>query len=97
MSYNEEQSIDVICQHTKAGGIIPIKIRLQDEDGEIQIFRVSAFRPLVESGVHIMPNGVHMGNHIWSYECKISVFGVERIIYLIYNTSDGKWKCKTHI
>ena len=94
LRYDESRPIDVICQHKTDGSIIPIKIKLQDEDGEFQIFRISAFRPLIEGGVHVMPNGVKMGNHIWSYECRIHVFGALRTVFLIYNTNDGKWICK---
>ena len=32
--FSYQQSLDVICQHKKDGTIIPLKIRLQDEDGE---------------------------------------------------------------
>ena len=31
-----QKSLDVICQFKKDGTIIPLKIRLQDEDGEYQ-------------------------------------------------------------
>lgn len=30
------RSADVICQHKKDGTIIPLKLRIEDEDGELQ-------------------------------------------------------------
>lgn len=34
-----QKSLDVICQFKKDGTIIPLKIRLQDEDGEYQSYK----------------------------------------------------------
>ena len=36
---------DVICQHTIDARIIPLKIRIQDEDGEMQTYSVKGYRP----------------------------------------------------
>ena len=33
-----DNSIDVICQHTRTGDTIPLRIRLIDEDGIYQTF-----------------------------------------------------------
>ena len=41
---HRQKSIDVICQHKQDGNIIPLKIRLQDEDGEYQAFVVKSYR-----------------------------------------------------
>lgn len=95
--YVDDQVIDVICQHKTDGSIIPIKIKLQDEDGEFQIYKIYAYKMLLENGIHIMPNGVKIGNHIWTYECRINVFGCLKTMYLMYNINDGKWKCRSHM
>ena len=39
-----QKSLDVICQFKKDGTIIPLKIRLQDEDGEYQSYMVKSYR-----------------------------------------------------
>lgn len=83
---------DVICQHTRDGTIIPIKIRLQDEDGEFQTYSIQAYKDLTHYGNYVMPNGVTTSNHMWRFECKIIVFGVEKRIRLFYNAFDNKWK-----
>ena len=92
--YDENRPIDVICQHTRDGKIIPIKIRLQDDDGEFQVFRISSFRPVSEKGVHYLPGGVAVGNSIWCYECRFNVFNREKTAYRLYNISDGMWVCR---
>ena len=44
----KENRIDLICQHTVEGKIIPLKIRLRDEDGELQEFTVRGYREVSE-------------------------------------------------
>lgn len=94
MEHEEDRAVDVICQFTRDGTIIPIKIKLMDEDGESQIYRISAYKPLMENGVHMMPSGIPVGNHVWIYECKIQVFGREKHVFLLYNTSSGFWRLR---
>ena len=33
---HDQQLVDVICQHNKDGSMIPIRVRLTDEDGAVQ-------------------------------------------------------------
>ena len=35
---------DVICQHKIDGRIIPIKIRILDEDGEYQVYNIRSYK-----------------------------------------------------
>ena len=56
-----DNRIDFICQHTMDGGIIPLKIRLRDEDNELQEYMVKGYRDTSE---HSMK----------SFEIKIVVF-----------------------
>ncbi len=86
--------IDVICQHSRDGSIIPIKIKLSDEDGETHIFRIGSYRVLLENGSHVLPGGVHSSDHIWTFECRICIFGMQKQIYLMYNAFDGIWSCR---
>ena len=55
-----DKRIDLICQHTMEGKIIPLKLRFQDEDGELQEYSVKGYRDTSEFG-------------ITSFECKIIV------------------------
>lgn len=38
-----DKRVDLICQHTMDGKIIPLKLRFQDEDGELQEFLVKGY------------------------------------------------------
>ena len=35
---------DVICQHKIDGSIIPLKIRILDEDGEYQVYNIRSYK-----------------------------------------------------
>ena len=92
-AYEEAHRIaDVICQHKRDGTIIPIKLRLMDDDGEYQTYAVRSYKDLTHYGDYAMPNGVSAVNHIWTFECKIVVFGIEKRIRLHYNAYDNRWK-----
>lgn len=92
MLLDKNQNIDVICQHKKDGSIAPMKVRLQDEDGEYQIFLIKAYKCLSRPGSFSMPNGISATSHTWQFECKIMVFNMETSIFLFYNAHDNFWR-----
>jgi len=81
----------VICQHTIDARIIPLKIRIQDEDGEMQTYSVKRYRTLNAIGKVVLPNEVSVSSHIKYFECKLNIFGTEKIVNLSYNLSDNLW------
>lgn len=85
-------AIDVICQHKADQTLIPLKIRLCDEDGEFQTFSIKSYKLLSSPGVHKLPNGITSTSHTWQFACKINCFGVEKSIRLFYNAYDNYWK-----
>lgn len=87
-----DNRIDVICQHTRDGRIIPL-IRVKDADGEFQTFMVQGYRDLTHPGKYTLGNGVEVsGCTIKTYECKIVVFGIEKVIKIFYNSSENLWR-----
>ena len=88
-----DNRIDVICQHTRDGRIIPLKIRVKDEDGEFQSFTIQAYSDLTHPGKYTLGNGVEVsGCNIKTYERKIDVFGVEKVVRIFYNASENLWR-----
>lgn len=87
----QRQKIDVICQHTKEGGIIPMRIRLNDEDGMVQTYNIKSYKDTSSHGSYCMPNGMWGSTYIWTFECKILVMDVLRPIKLFYHAGDGVW------
>lgn len=84
--------VDVICQHKSDGSIIPLKIRLQDDDGEYQIYVIKSYKILTQPGQYALPSGVTSTTHTWQFECKIMVFEIEKRIKLFYNAYENHWK-----
>lgn len=90
---NKNQFADVICQHKADGTIIPLRIRIKDEDGIYQEFNIKGYKNLTHIGSYELPNGVCTGNnHLHHFECKIMVLGQQRLLKLFYNAYDCKWK-----
>lgn len=73
-------AIDFICQYTMEGKIIPLRIRLRDEDGELQEYTIKGYRDTSE-----------FSNT--SFECKIIVRDCVKIVNIF--SADGKvWRIK---
>lgn len=87
----EENYIDVICQHTSDGHIIPMRLRFCDEDGQYQTYNVKAYKDITTFS-YVMPNGVECNGHIWRFLCKIQVFDKIRTVKLMYNARENFWK-----
>lgn len=87
----QRPSIDVICQHTKDRQIIPIRIRLSDEDGMIQTYNIKSYKDVSSHGGYRLPNGINGRNYIWTFECKILVMDTLRRIKLYYHSGDNVW------
>lgn len=82
---------DVICQHTRDSTIIPLKIRIEDEDGELQTYSVKQYKRLNAGGTVTLPNEVNVNTFIRYFECKIIVFGREKVIHLSYHFWEEAW------
>ncbi|MCR5108972.1 MAG: hypothetical protein K6B28_12520 [Lachnospiraceae bacterium] len=91
MDYNNKP-IDVICQHTTEGYLIPIKLRFRDDEGEYQSYRIKSYKDLYHKGQFTLPNGIIATNSILPYECRIDIFGRERSILIYYNCDDNIWR-----
>ena len=89
-----EQTVDVICQHKQDGTIIPIKIRLKDEDEVYHEFVVKSYRILSHPGQYKLPSQIMTTSHRWSFECKILVLEREIRVKLLYNACEGQWRIR---
>lgn len=82
---------EVICQHTIDKKIIPLRVRVPDEDDVMQTYNIKGYKPINAKDTYTMPNEVVVAHHIKNFQCKIVTFGVEKIIGLMYNQHDGIW------
>ena len=62
-----DNKIDFICQHTMDGTVIPLRIRLRDEDGELQEYTIKGYRD-------------KSSGRMTSFECQILVRDALRVV-----------------
>ena len=86
------QIIDVICQYTKDGKIIPMRLRLQDADGIYHEFNVRGYRELTYPGKYKSPYGTITHSHTWTFECKIQILDQIKYIELMFNAEHNLWR-----
>lgn len=90
--------IEVICQHKTDGTILPLKIKCADEDGEYQVYRILSFRECEPGEASfLLPNEVSATRVLRRFNCKIHVFGKEKNVVLLYNTTMGKWDLRCEV
>lgn len=80
------ETLDVICQHNHDGTMIPLKIRLIDEDGEYQSYLVKSYRCTT-------PDYTQAHNYsIRTFEVVINAFGRDRTINISYSYREAIWR-----
>ena len=88
----EAKAVDVICQHSRDGTTIPMRVRVTDEDGQLQSYTIKGFRDLSHSGTREMPDGMYVNNSTLVFECYINDFGRKRLIRLYHEHNEHIWK-----
>ena len=88
----EAKAVDVICQHSRDGTTIPMRVRITDEDGQLQSYTIKGFRDLSHSGTREMPDGMYVNNSTLVFECYITDFGRKRLIRLYHEQNADIWK-----
>ncbi|MBO6215435.1 MAG: hypothetical protein J6N76_07855 [Lachnospiraceae bacterium] len=91
MPENKNSVIDVICQHSYNGDIIPLRIRFHDNEGELQSYTIKSYRDLSGGGCRTLEDGRYITNHIRVFECRISVFGKTELTRLYYDMDNNHW------
>ena len=94
MNPDVNKNIDMICQHKADGTIIPIRIRMLDEDGAYQEYKIHAYKDLTYKGApldNLNASKVHTSG-IYPFECKIESFGHVHVIKVFYNSYEHTWK-----
>ncbi|MGN0437535.1 MAG: hypothetical protein ACI4F4_03360 [Lachnospiraceae bacterium] len=84
------EAIDVICQHCKDGSVIPMRIKVQDDEQVYQIYKIKSYRNLSTEEM-LLPNEVMVTSNTMRFDCRIDILGMEKKIVLHYNKSQVKW------
>ncbi len=88
----EAKPVDVICQQNRDGTMIPMRVRLTDEEGATQTYTIKEFRDLSHQGTREMPDGMYVTDMTFVYECQVLAFGRYKMIRLYYEPSGTVWK-----
>ena len=83
--------VDVICMHGRDGTMVPLRIRVEDEEGEFQAYSIHGYKDLSHQGSRTMPDGVYVSDRTLVFECNISVFGRNKMIRLYYGPNSTVW------
>ncbi len=88
------KTIDMICQHRADGTIVPLKIRMLDDDGAYQEYRIHAYKDLTYKGnpLNAPDSGKVHTSGIYPFECRIECFGNIRTLKVFYNSYEHTWK-----
>ena len=92
MEHSVAEPLDVICQFNKDGSIIPLRIRIMEDDGEYHSYTVKSYRDMSYRGAYETSGGVFVSNGTLFFECNIEVFGMKKTIQLYYETGNRLWK-----
>ena len=88
------KDVDVICQIKSDGSIIPIRIKIEDEEKQIQIFNIKRYKPpkeCLQSDRGFNSVGRMPSSNMMDFECVIEIFETEKIIKLRYLVSSHNW------
>lgn len=88
----ENKFIDVICEYTSEGQIIPMRLRFQDEDGMYQTYTIKGYKELSRASEYKTPYGTISHSSIWKFLCQIQVLNKLISVELFFNANDNLWK-----
>ncbi len=75
-----QQPIDVICQFSSSGTIIPLKLRFTDEDGETNEYKVLSYRQKKSTL-----------NQVVAFDCKVNYYNQVKIVSIYFCCYEKKW------
>ncbi len=84
-----KQNVDAIVLYTKEGEVIPLKIRLTDENGERREFVIKKYRSVGGRGTQTLPDGMYIAGDTLAFECYIQVAEQMRMIRLYHSPGIG--------
>ena len=84
-------NVDVICLHYMDGSMIPLRIRICDEDGEYHTYSIKEYKDMSGRGAYTTSDGIYVTDHVLYFECRIVVLGQLRRVRLYYNRRSEIW------
>ncbi len=91
MAKRFDKNLDVICVMYGDETIVPIRIRIEDDEGVRQAYNIKECQDVSHRGTFTRADGIYITNEMLVFKCKIEVFGVTKPITLYYDASKSKW------
>ncbi len=92
MDVFKDRKLDVYCLFRNDGIVLPIRIRLFDDDGERQDFAVHRYKLIDGSGTACIPSSEIFQRGTVTFDCEIEVFGIRKVLRLLYTATDMQWR-----
>lgn len=99
MKFNTNlKDVEVICHFKADGSIVPLKIKVSDEEGIAQVFAIRQCKQPKEQLHSELGYQGRMYSNVMTmdYDCMINVFGINKLIKLRYFLSEHQWKIFIH-
>lgn len=85
--------VSVICRFGEQGSIVPLKIKIEDEEQTAHTYTIKSYK---EPSIYLEHREGYLGRpyqtqNILEFVCKIVVFDQEKIIKLRYYVPDMRW------
>ena len=90
-----ENRVDVICQHSRDGEVIPLRLRVCDEEGELHAYTIREYKDLSGRGAYTTRDGIYVTDRMQVFECRIHVLGRTRLVRLYYDHVRNLWAMLT--
>ena len=84
-------NLDVICQISHDGTVIPIKIRTADDEGELQTYSIKEYRQINHDSQIVKDDEICITYKTLVFDCRIPVFGRTQSARLYFNTEGSRW------
>lgn len=84
----KQEKIACECWFTSTGKIMPLMLKIQDEDGEIQTIR--------EITVHSQEKKIYAGIPSIEYDCTLVIGNQGIRAWLIYYQTESRWAISMH-
>jgi len=81
--YGRQREIACECWFTSSGSVIPLMLKVKDEDGEIRVIR--------QIKVHSQQQKLYAGMPSIEFDCTLTVLGQAIRARLIYYQTKNKW------
>ncbi len=87
------EKVDVICEHKADGGIIPMRLRFMNDDGEYENYNIKGYREAEQKSTRTTSDGIYVSESTFIFECMIVVMNAKRIVRLYYDPRiSNKWR-----